>query len=319
MKKKIFLNIRFISGLLIVVTIFLMFLGPWVRAADAGLACPDWPKCYGAWIPPSLFDYQVFLEWIHRLVALITTVLFIYLFFCIFAKDGTKKERKLVSFAGLVLAIQIVLGGMTVIFELQPTIVNLHLTTALIFLSLLFVIWWQRKNPELAKAKTIRPPFSLGLIFIAIFFQIVTGGRMSSNQAGLICDSFPACYYVQTDDATKTTPVYIPDLNIRAYEIHFTHRWGGVLIFAFLVGLFFYSRKRDQQWSLQRRNFLTGLTILYALQILLGATNVWLRIPIYITVFHSLFAYFIHLSALGAILCNDSAKKGFTESNKFSS
>ena len=47
----------------------LMTLGALVRAHDAGLACPDWPLCFGSFLPGRQMNVQVFLEWFHRLDA----------------------------------------------------------------------------------------------------------------------------------------------------------------------------------------------------------------------------------------------------------
>jgi len=59
---------RILLGLAIA-TLFLMGLGSATRVMNAGLACPDWPLCYGQLVPLGEMDLQVFLEWFHRLVA----------------------------------------------------------------------------------------------------------------------------------------------------------------------------------------------------------------------------------------------------------
>ena len=62
-----------------VLTYGLIVLGAFVRATDSGLSCPDWPTCYGHWVPlpsdiaavPGIsYTYgQVMAEWVHRLIA----------------------------------------------------------------------------------------------------------------------------------------------------------------------------------------------------------------------------------------------------------
>ena len=66
----------------IAATLFLIMVGGIVRAAGAGLGCPDWPKCYGLWIPPmhvselppgfdvdSFNAFKTWTEYINRLIA----------------------------------------------------------------------------------------------------------------------------------------------------------------------------------------------------------------------------------------------------------
>ncbi len=52
-----------------IATWVVMAIGSATRVMNAGLACPDWPLCYGSVLPAEQMNLQVFLEWFHRLVA----------------------------------------------------------------------------------------------------------------------------------------------------------------------------------------------------------------------------------------------------------
>ena len=120
-----------------ILTIFAAGMGSYVRGMNAGLACPDWPLCYGQ-IVPQVMDFWIFLEWFHRMVVAILGLL--VLGFTLLAWIRHLPGRWLaLTIVGLLLA-QAVLGGLTVLMLLNVFIVAFHQAFALVFFGALVTL-----------------------------------------------------------------------------------------------------------------------------------------------------------------------------------
>src|SRR3990172_8546945 len=114
----------------------LIVVGAIVRSTGSGMGCGDhWPLCNGYLIP--LFDLATFIEWSHRLAAAVATVmLFSTTLLALKNRRTASRVIRPLTAASVLLVCQIILCAITVKAALLPSVVALHLGTALIIFSL---------------------------------------------------------------------------------------------------------------------------------------------------------------------------------------
>ncbi|KOP23677.1 cytochrome C oxidase subunit I [Hapalosiphon sp. MRB220] len=167
-----------------VATLILMAIGSATRVMNAGLACPDWPLCYGKLVPTKQMNFQVFLEWFHRLDASLIGISAIALVgVSWWNRRSLPKWLPWASTFSLFLIIfQGVLGGLTVTELLRFDIVTAHLGTALVFFCTLLVIG-TALTPYQATGTVGKLPW-VGLIAtILVYVQSLLGALVGSRWA----------------------------------------------------------------------------------------------------------------------------------------
>ncbi|MDH5404692.1 MAG: COX15/CtaA family protein [Candidatus Heimdallarchaeota archaeon] len=138
---------RRLTYLLVSSTFILILMGGYVKAIGAGLACPDWPLCYGVIFPfnnGEVYPYtpwQIFTEWFHRLFAsLVGLLLLIIVAKSYKYKNSIKELFNLGVLLSILFAIQVLLGALTVWQLLNPFTVVLHLGNAVMIIMMEMVI-----------------------------------------------------------------------------------------------------------------------------------------------------------------------------------
>jgi cytochrome c oxidase assembly protein subunit 15 len=165
-------------------TLFLMALGSATRVLNAGLACPDWPLCYGELIPHQQMNLQVFLEWFHRLTAASMGLFAIALTTLSWwhRRDLPRWTPWAATFALFLVIFQGILGGLTVTELLRFDIVTAHLGTALLFFVTLLAIG-TALTPHRGTGSVGKLPW-VGLVAaVLVYAQSILGALVGSQWA----------------------------------------------------------------------------------------------------------------------------------------
>lgn len=168
-----------------------------VRATGAGMGCPDWPKCFGLWAPPTDVSqlpadyqtrynvhghgvepfnvYKTWTEYVNRLLGAASGLAVL-----VFAATGVfagvaSRAKWAAGLSGVLMAFQGWLGSKVVDSNLAPVMVTVHMVVALVIvLTLMTAVHWARPFPKL-DGRYFRHALALTAM---IFVQTALGTRV---------------------------------------------------------------------------------------------------------------------------------------------
>ena len=267
--------IRSVAWTATVVTYFLIALGGTVLATGSGLSCPDWPLCFGQAYYSG--TYHTFLEQFHRFTAAMVSILIVLLTIAIFTR--ARKDRLLLAMAiaaPVLLAIQVVLGGLTVLWKLPPQVITAHLGTALAILAVVITVAVLSSKPAPSRelpAKTRKFAQLAISNALLVYILMLLGSYVTGSGAALACPGWPLC-----TPASWAVNNHLADINIlhRVYAVFV----GLVMLWTVIAAL--------RRWRVARGQAIVGLVagMLFVYQAVVGGLIVLLNEPAFVAGLH---------------------------------
>ena len=163
-------------------TFLLIIAGALVTSNDAGLSVPDWPTSFGSWYKIPKLVGGVKFEHTHRMIAQVAGLLTIILAVWTWRAEKRRWLRVLALAAlGTVIA-QGILGGLTVLFYLPPSVSSAHAALAQTFFAIAVAMAlftgrkWIEEHPRVEFDQRHPSLFTLTLLSIfALYVQLLLG------------------------------------------------------------------------------------------------------------------------------------------------
>ena len=250
-------------------TFVLLLIGGLVNPTGSSLACPDWPLCHGTAFPEMTGG--VLYEHTHRLAA--TTVGILTIVLAVLLLRERRRDpllARLGVLAVVMVCVQGVLGGLTVLYQLPDWIWIAHLgLSMLFFLLLVFIAVRAGGAPRVAVSPRLAR--KLREASFAIWLQIVLGAVVRHTGSALACvNDIPFC-------RGQVWPDFLGG------KIHMAHRIFGVLVALFAIEV---SIRAARELGGGLRRLAVAVPALVVAQIALGVWTVLSMVHLHIVETH---------------------------------
>jgi heme o synthase len=207
--------LRRLSTATVASTLVLVAVGGVVRATGSGDACPDWPRCFGRWLPP--LEFHTLIEYSHRLAAAVTGLLILATAWFAWRRARTDRWVVLPSAAAVVVVlVQGGIGRIRIVADdpAKPLIVTAHFLVAMALVALVVAAATAARTPPArpADADPTGPPFRrrLGWTIGVTAVLLVVGAYVRGEGAGLVFLDWPLMdgRFIPSLDGEDTVAVF---------------------------------------------------------------------------------------------------------------
>jgi cytochrome c oxidase assembly protein subunit 15 len=120
----------------LVVNVLIVVTGGAVRLTASGLGCPTWPRCTDeSYVPHGALGVHGAIEFGNRMLTFLVTAVAVL---CILAawRSGNRLVFRLALGVASIVPAQIVIGGITVLTDLNPWVVAFHLLVSMLIIQI---------------------------------------------------------------------------------------------------------------------------------------------------------------------------------------
>lgn len=200
--------------------VLLIFMGAIVRATGSGMGCPDWPKCWGKYVPPTdvseidvttlpidkykekrrrnggdpdditeetvLAEFDPFHTWIEFFNRLCTTPVAIFSLLTMVLSFQYRSTRPLLFygafFAVFLVGLNAWMGAKIVYSGLKPGTITIHMLLAKLLMCVyVYLVWAGAKSGERHQVDYERRGGLVKRVGLMLFFFIIVEGVMGSQ------------------------------------------------------------------------------------------------------------------------------------------
>lgn len=173
---------RRITFLAVLALVFIIVTGGAVRLTGSGLGCPDWPTCARNRVVAP-WEYHAIVEFANRTITGLVSVAVILAVLGSLLRAPRRRDLIWLS-VGLVAGVvgQIVLGGLTVLFELRPGFVMAHFLLSMALLANAVVLHHRAGRPAGPTRPAVgRDLLALGRLGVAAAALVVFLGTVVTS------------------------------------------------------------------------------------------------------------------------------------------